>query len=497
LNGVIMRGKGLTPSEQKLAALADRTFLRLWSYPNTFNDRTKSASGEGQEVADLLAVFEKHVVLFSDKVIAWQADKHLSLAWCRWYRRAVDGAIKQLVGASRWLDLHPDRIFTDKQCLQQLPIPLPPKEERIVHLVAVVSGANAASCRYFNNSRGTFMIRPGLKGKMHLETEQDHFHPFVIGDPNPDGSFVHVFDPAGLEFVMQELDTVPDFTSYLVERSRFLRSGQLLVAAGEDDLLAVYMMNGFINGRPGFVPQKLRVKAQRRRVAIPEGEYETYVSSRLYAEIASLKQQSMLWDEIIEMISDDVLKGTSISILDVEPSVQLSESALRVMASEKRMDRVKLAQALGQAMGRSLDEKLPRLVRRVLISRMRPNRKIGYIFLLLPHDEAAGTYEEYRQYRSSMLSTYGLSFFREQPKLDVVVSIALDLYKVGGEIRTRSEDVIAMEAPDRTPGLSANLEANRALFELKHPRDLEGLAIRQKIRNPLRPKSQRGGRNRF
>jgi hypothetical protein len=104
LNSVITRGKGLTPSEQNLAALADRTFLRLWSYPNTFNDRTKSASGGGQEVADLLAVFEKHVVLFSDKDIAWQADKPLSLAWCRWYRRAVEGAITQLVGASRWLD---------------------------------------------------------------------------------------------------------------------------------------------------------------------------------------------------------------------------------------------------------------------------------------------------------------------------------------------------------------------------------------------------------
>lgn len=276
-----------------------------------------------------------------------------------------------------------------------------------------------------------------------------------------------------------------------------MRSGQLAIAAGEDDLFAAYMMNGFIDGRPGFVPQKLRVIAGRKRVVIPEGEYETYVSSRLYAEIASLKQQSMLWDAMIEIISDDVLKGTSISILDVEASVQLSESALRVMASEKRTDRVKLAQALGQAMGRSLDEKLPRLVRRVLISRMRPNRKIGYIFLLLPHDEAAGTYVEYRQYRSSMLSTYGLSFFREQPKLDVVVAIALDLYRVGAEIRTRSGDVIAIEAPDWTPELSADLEAKRALFELKHPRDLETFAIRQKVRNPFRLKSQRGGRNRF
>ena len=134
----IIRGEGLTPSEQQLVRFADRAFLRLWSYPNTFNDRTKTACGGGQEIADLLAVFENHVVLFSDKAISWQEDKAIELAWSRWYRRAIGGAVAQLNGAERWLDLHPNRVFTDKHCTQPLPVPVPGKADRITHLVAVV-----------------------------------------------------------------------------------------------------------------------------------------------------------------------------------------------------------------------------------------------------------------------------------------------------------------------------------------------------------------------
>ena len=143
MSGVVIRGEGFTPSERRLAALADRTFLRLWSYPNTFNDRTKSSSGGGQEFADLLAVCESHVVLFSDKESVWQNDKPLDMAWARWFRRAVEGASIQLKGAERWLDQHSNRIFTDKLCTQRLPVLLPVKGNRVVHLVAVVSGPQA------------------------------------------------------------------------------------------------------------------------------------------------------------------------------------------------------------------------------------------------------------------------------------------------------------------------------------------------------------------
>lgn len=486
LNEAIIRGEGLTPSERRLARLADRTFLRLWSYPNTFNDRTKTASGGGQEIADLLAVFENHVVLFSDKAITWQDDKPVELAWSRWFRRAVEGAVVQLNGAMRWLERQPDRVFTDKHCNQRLPVPLPDNANRVTHLIAVVTGAEAACRKYFADPRGTLMIQPTLKGAVHMETTRASFQPFLVGDVNPGGTFVHVFDPVGLEIVMNELDTVADLTTYLSARARFLRSGQLGLAAGEEHLLAAYMMNGFKDGRPGFISEKLRKKARRAQIVIPEGEYETYVSSHLHAEIAALKKQSMLWDEVIELVSEDVLKGTSIAILDHPPSIGLSEQALRVIAAEPRMNRVSLAQALWGSMDLCLKENMTRFVRRTFVTRRFPMQRIGYVFLILPQNHGAGTYEEYRTYRSQMLSTYCFSFFREQPRLNTVVGMAFDIFLKDGKISTRSEDVLAMASPDWTPDLLATLDANRAQFEMKDPRELKGAAFRHRVRSPFK-----------
>jgi len=482
----IIRGEGLTPSEQQLVRFAERAFLKLWSYPNVFNDRTKTACGGGQEIADLLAVFENHVVIFSDKAISWQEDKPLELAWSRWYRRAIDGAVAQLNGAERWLDLHPNRVFTDKHCTQPLPVPLPGTVDRITHLVAVVGGTEAACRRYFSDPRGSLMIVPGLKGAVHIDTTRDDFRPFLVGDVNPGGTFVHVFDPIGLEFVISELDTVADITAYLVARAKFLRSGKISLAAGEEHLLAAYMMNGFKDGRPEFIPEKMRKRTRRAQLVIPEGEYETYVSSQLYGELAELKKQSMLWDEVIELVAEDVLKGTSISILNYEPSVALSEQALRVIAAEPRMNRVSLARALWGAMERCVSEDMARFVRRTFVTRRFPMQRVGYLFLILPQDKGAGSYEEYRTYRSMMLQTYCLSLFREQPKLDTVVGMAFDIFLRDGEIRTRSEDLMALARPDWTAEEITNLETNRALFEMKDPRELEGTAMRHRIRNPFR-----------
>ena len=330
------------------------------------------------------------------------------------------------------------------------------------------------------------MIQPALNGAAHVNSERTDFRPFIVGDVSPDGTFVHVFDPIGLEIVMKELDTVADLTAYLAARSKFLRSGQVGVVAGEEHLLAAYMMNGFKDGRPSFISRKLRKKAQRKLVMIPEGEYETYISSRLHAEIEELKKQSMLWDKVIEFATEDVLKGTSISILDHQPTVQLSEGALRIMASERRMDRVSLAQALWGAMERSLDERMARFVRRVFILRRMPSRKIGYLFLLLPQNPAAGTLEAYRTYRSKMLSTYCLSVLREQPKLDMVVGLAFDIFRRDGRIQTRSLDVLAMEPPQWTPELLEALRNDSAVLDFKNPRELKFMAMSRRIKNPFK-----------
>lgn len=84
------------------------------------------------------------------------------------------------------------------------------------------------------------------------------------------------------------------------------------------------------------------------------------------------------------------------------------------------------------------------------------------------------------------VQTYCYSLFREQPKLDTMVGMAFDIYLKDGEIRTRSEDVMAVQKPDWTPAEIETLETNRALFEMKDPSELEGSALRHRIRNPFR-----------
>jgi hypothetical protein len=52
----IIRGSGFTVSERYLHQLSDRTFLKLWTYPNIFNDRNKAPRGDGKELCDLLVI---------------------------------------------------------------------------------------------------------------------------------------------------------------------------------------------------------------------------------------------------------------------------------------------------------------------------------------------------------------------------------------------------------------------------------------------------------
>ncbi len=57
---VIKKSEGLTPTEKLLADLCENTFLKLWSYPNPFNENR-------DELCDLLAVSKRHCQVFSVK----------------------------------------------------------------------------------------------------------------------------------------------------------------------------------------------------------------------------------------------------------------------------------------------------------------------------------------------------------------------------------------------------------------------------------------------
>jgi hypothetical protein len=75
--------------------------------------------------------------------------------------------------------------------------------------IVVALGAGQACREYFGEGSGSLIIAPMLANNAGNVPD---YPPFTIGDVNPRGNFIHVFDETTLDVVMHELDTVTDFT---------------------------------------------------------------------------------------------------------------------------------------------------------------------------------------------------------------------------------------------------------------------------------------------
>ena len=230
---------GTTASERYLTKLARTAFLSLWSHSNVHTDEGRSAGkGDGKELCDLLVVFGDHVLLFSDKECEFKAHAEIKIAWSRWYRRAIEKSVRQLLGAESFLRNHPGRVFLDKSCATVLPLKLPNPDKAKYHLIAVTRGSNAAAVKHWGGgSSGSLMIDTNIELSDHYE------EPFRIGWPAGRQRFVHVLDEMTLDIVLNELDTIADFVGYLQRKEVFLsHAGAIISIPGEEELVAQYMM---------------------------------------------------------------------------------------------------------------------------------------------------------------------------------------------------------------------------------------------------------------
>ncbi len=184
---VVYRSEGLTPAERYLNQLCDGTFLTLWSYPRLYRDQRSGGRVLGKEIADVIVVFDDHVIIFSDKHCAVPSSGDLKRDWSRWFRRAVLNSAEQAWGAERWLRGFPERVFLDTECTKRFPLPIPDLSKARFHLV-VVAHEIAVRCAQELGGSGSLMIRNDVVGIAA------HTEPFIIGDLDPGRSFVHVFD---------------------------------------------------------------------------------------------------------------------------------------------------------------------------------------------------------------------------------------------------------------------------------------------------------------
>lgn len=423
----VTRKIGGTPRERYLSALAEKSFIGLWSYPSVFRDQGLATSGTGKEVADLLLYFDGHVVLFSDKDIAFPDHPDIKVAWSRWYRRSIAESAKQLYGAEKYIRAQGNRLFLDEKCEHPFPFDLSGRSLKF-HLVAVTCNSDGPARKYFDQhgegSSGSLACQFLLDGGSAAS------HPFTVPDFDKSKTFIHVFDESTLDIVLGELDTTPDFIHYLTEKERAVRERGLSSAMGEEEILAFYL---FQVRNTGFGSLKLPEAKHRVGMMIPEHYWVLYRQSPLWAQRQDFRRVAQPWAELISRFSTHVLNADVGE--GVDATINEHERAIRYMASENLKSRAFLAHAWVTKF-----HSVPAGHRsaRVVTSPMKTTR--AYIFVFFPrHDEE--DYEEYREERRSLMELYAVVLKYQNPKLTEMVVLAMESQGSIG----RSETIIALD----------------------------------------------------
>lgn len=404
----------------------------MWSHRSPYFDtRDNPNAAQGEELCDLLAVFENDVFLFEDKNIAWPQHDDPTVSWKRWYRRAIYKPAGQLAKAERRLRRHPSRVFADRACKSPLPVQLPEVRLARYHRIVVAHGAAGACRRHFGGGSGALMLNTH-RGAAGL--------PFTVGRVGPKDGYVHVLDEATLELVLSTLDTIPEFRDYLLAKERLLEEGKDFSAPGEEDLLAIYLRspdsvqpnrNGF--GNTGGV----------NLIVVPEGEWDEFSRSPEKAAKDQANEHSYAWDELIDRFAKHSMGRTQYFSTSSGP--QQTERTLRLLNAEPRtVRRALIAQCL-ERIGSMGDRPY-----RVWTARRPESTGTCYTFLAVRRGEGE-EYAEYRERRLYMLTMCTAIVRLQQPGAQAYVGIGQGPID-GGD---NSEDVLLIDESAWTVELEA------------------------------------------
>lgn len=449
----LAESEGINDSERALTRLCRKSFLRLWSQTNVFTDEGfKDGKGSTKELCDALVVFGDEVLVFSDKHIVFQADKDINVAWPRWYKRAIRDSCKQLQGAKLWLQRFPDRAFQDPKCTRPLPVAVPSGSSIRFHLVAVTRGTReAALANNGGEGLGSLALCSSVEGDGHFKT------PFVIGLPEPEKHFVHVFDDVSIELLLNELDTIADFLDYLKKRETLLgRRGTHVMAYGEEELMASYLRNMNADKTEHVFVDIPPEEGVPDLILFDQGHFESLSEDPGYRRKKVADRISYAWDALIDRF---IRYGDpSIHSRYAEQKAVDAEQGLRLMAAETRFRRRQLAESFIGALRRAKQGiRLGRLVYGGV------ENETVYVFVVAAK-RAEESYEEYRQYRIGLLHAYVQTAKLQAPLGTIFVGIAFDnKYKdyPGG-----SEDLFVLSKPDWSDDELVELELRRRELSL-------------------------------
>jgi hypothetical protein len=431
---VIEKSAGVTETERLLAEFCERSFLKLWSYPNPYKD-------DGHELCDLLAVFGDYVFVFFDreKVLPEVPDKDPQVLWDRWKRNVIDRQVKTAHGAERYIRSGRP-IFMDGRGTTPFPLAVDPTKA-IIHKIIVAHGAKKACERASTqNIYGSLAISYG-------EADGGATEPFHIEIDKRDP--VHIFDSHNMPIVLAELDTVSDFFTYLDEKMRAVEKFDSLTYCGEEDLLGHYLLNYDDASKRHVVGPK--DKENVHGVMIGEGEWHGFIKTDLYRNTKKEDRISYFWDELIQRTCQNSLNGT----LGGNSNILRGESAIFEMVKEPRFMRRGLADKMLTAV-QDFPDHASQFTRKVtFLPSFLPN--VGYVLFQLRAPDTFRAEPDYREKRQALLEIACGAAKNKFPNLTKVIGIGIDAPKFAGG--TNAEDFILMPCEIWTDEMRAYYEA--------------------------------------
>jgi len=277
---------GLTESEQFVASISERAFLKLWTHPNPIGKK-------GKELCDCLIVCGNHIIIISVKDIEYKDTGDIA-GWNRWTKDAIEKSASQIWGAERWINSAQSFTRSDGREVE-----LPTKQMRIIHRISVSLGAQ----------------------RKIVTTSGDLGH-----------GIVHVCDEYSLGAIFGLLDTITDFVIFLSEvESLISRVNIIFAGGGTEDLLAIYLLNNY-----SFPLEEADV------LTISDTIFKGFVDSDDYKSMQKFFKGSYFWDKLIEHFSEDLLTDGMFDYVTSE--VTDNQLALVQMALQPRWYRANLTE---------------------------------------------------------------------------------------------------------------------------------------------------------
>jgi hypothetical protein len=284
--------------------LALKTFLTDWCYLNP-------KLPNGKELSDLLIVFDEIAII-------WQI-KDLKLNKQGKYKKSeVEKNLRQLSGARRHL-------FDLKELME-----------------------------LENPRRGKELFDPAVIKEIYLISvllgEGEEFFSFIENIKN---YTVHVFTMDFTQIILNELDTISDFTDYLRTKENFVKKNKgLFICGGEEELLAFYLMNN----------RSFKRFNEFTHIMINGGSWEHLQNKPEYKAKKEADKISYGWDSIINRAHESA-------------SLEY-EKVARELARPNRFQRRYLSKAFFDARMRAHNDDIHDLFRR-----MYPGEGVTYCFL--------------------------------------------------------------------------------------------------------------------